>query len=83
MTPKNCYDQGMEFYYGTEIDTDYEISLYYLREAIKHYHVPSQTQVALMYLEGNGVEKNYDSAMVLVEKSMDKMELKLDLDECY
>jgi trans-2-enoyl-CoA reductase len=29
LSPYECYEQGMMFYNGFEVDMDYEISLYY------------------------------------------------------
>jgi TPR repeat protein len=73
------YEQGMKLYNETEIEPDYEMTLLYIQEAVEYHYGQSHAQLALMFLEGNGVEKHYDAAMVLIEKSMDEMKL----DECY
>ncbi|KAI8880317.1 HCP-like protein [Backusella circina FSU 941] len=79
LSPDECYQQGVKFYNGTEVDQNCEVVLLYLQKAAASHHGPSQTQLALMYLEGSGVEKNHDIAMDLIEKSMNEMKL----EECY
>jgi TPR repeat protein len=79
LSPAECYEQGVKFYNGNEVDSDYEITLLYIQKAIESHHGPSQAQLALMYLEGSGVVKNDDTAMYWIEKSMNEMKLA----ECY
>jgi TPR repeat protein len=79
LSPDECYEHGIKFHNGTEVDPDYEITLLYIQKAIERHHGPSQAQLALMYLEGSGVVKNYGSAMYWIEKSINEMKLA----ECY
>jgi TPR repeat protein len=79
LSPAECYEQGVKFYNGNEVDSDYEITLLYIQKAIESHHGPSQAQLALMYLEGSGVVKNDDTAMYWIEKSMNEMKLT----KCY
>ncbi|KAI8879762.1 hypothetical protein K501DRAFT_276209 [Backusella circina FSU 941] len=53
-----CHKYGMTFYSGTKVDQNYGISLLYMRKGAEIYRGQSQAQLALIYLERIGVEKN-------------------------
>jgi TPR repeat protein len=75
LNPEKCYEQGMKFYHGAEVDQEYEFTLLYIQKAAENYHGPSQAQLALMYLEGSGVEKSHDTAIHWIQESMKELKL--------
>jgi TPR repeat protein len=79
LKPEKCYEQGIKFYHRIEVDQEYEFTLLHIQKAAENYHGPSQAQLALIHLEGSGVEKSYDTAMHWIQESMKE----LKLEDCY
>ncbi|KAI8879768.1 hypothetical protein K501DRAFT_276215 [Backusella circina FSU 941] len=70
-----CHKYGMTFYSGTKVDQNYGISLLYMRKGAEIYRGQSQAQLALIYLERIGVEKNSETKIDLIKRSINEMSL--------
>jgi TPR repeat protein len=74
-----CYDLGMKYYNGSEVEKNYAIAIIYLQEAKLQMYTSAQVQIGIMYLEGHGVEKSEVKAMECFQQSINDMDLKV----CY
>jgi hypothetical protein len=61
MKLEECYRQGMVFYHRAGLENNYDIALRYLKRSSKA-NAYAQAQLGYMYLNGAGIDKNYEEA---------------------
>ena len=58
-SPETLYELGNKYYYGNEVEQDYEQALDYYRKAAEQGYAPAQNALGYMFEHGKGVEKDY------------------------
>jgi TPR repeat protein len=70
--PYGCRKKGLEFYQSGEIDNNYGIALLYFKNA-EEYRPEAKFQLGMIYLNGIGIERNYNEAMEWIKSSVEEM----------
>ena len=80
-SPEHNFFIGLEYLGGIDVEVDYERAVSLITSAAESGLIEASDKLYNMYLNGNGVERNYNIAAVWLRKKVDLLKSKLSAEE--